>query len=608
MVPSIVRFIKHGAGLLLIGSILFFSICPSGCELPDVTEEGLNPENPGGSHEAYNQNTPDEASHVTFHWNNLSIVETKYGKLEGKLADNGTWAFLSVPFAKPPVNGLRWRAPQDPFAWEGIKDASEYCSICPQYGNVLNETGEGTFKGEAVGHEDCLYMNIYRPETAETLPVMVFFHGGVNYIGRQDRSYFNGKYFVKKSNMILVTVNYRLGMMGWFSHPLLRTGDPLDDSGNFGTLDTIKALEWIHENIASFGGDPENVTVCGQSAGAWNAIALMVSPLAEGLFHKVILMSGQPTSESVKSAENSASSILKRLLIQDQYIEKNEDADDFIRFKGRDWINNYLRSKEIDEIYHSDVGGPSGMPLDKNFCTGPIVDGYVVPLDPKAAFASGDYYKIPAILGCTKDEFKLFIPLMAADPDDLFQVIEKFDPDNPQFYIDDLLKPIMMPVLAVYEPINLAGKLLNQLYGTDSLAKQLKKNQEDVYLYKFSWDEEPEPFDFLFGAAHSIDLPFFFGMFPEEESFFRFAWSEENRAGREMVSDAMISYFAQFARTGNPNSTASDLPLWTQYDSSKNGNKRIVFDTDGPRMSATSFETGEVLSLKSVLCEIMALF
>ncbi len=593
---------------VILISILLVSFI-SGCEAPSDTEQITDLNKQGITETIEDKNSYNDSLSEPYTWNNESVVETKYGKLGGKEMDNGTWAYLGVPYAKPPVSELRWAPPEDPDSWDGIKDATSSCNICPQYGNVLNETGQGTFKGEVVGDEDCLYMNIYRPKTEEILPVFVFFHGGANYIGRQDRSYFNGKHFVDRSDMILVTLNYRIGMLGWFSHSALRTGDPIEDSGNFGTLDTIQGLKWIQENIALFGGDPDNVTVCGQSAGAWNIFALMVSPLSKGLYHKVILMSGQPTSESLKRAEKSAQCIVERLLIQDEYLADDEEAMDFIQFKGDEWIADYLRSKDISELYHPDYGGPSGILLDKNYCTGPYIDGTVIPMDPNKILKTGNYDKVPVILGCTTDELKLFVPLLAADSDDLFHLIQVFDPDNPEFCLNDLLKPILWPIIAVYEPFNIFGKLLNQLYGTDSVAKKLSKNQEDVYLYKFSWDEEPKPFDFLTGACHSIDLPFLFGMFPEGENcFFRFAWSEENREGREIVSDSMITYFSQFAKTGNPNISESDLPEWKTYKNKRNAEKRIVFDSDGPYMSSADFEKGEITDFKTFVNDIRALF
>ena len=220
------------------------------------------------------------------------VRTTECGYVRGIVTGADTRAWLGIPYAEPPVGELRWTSPQDLQPWDGILIADEFCSGCTQYGGYFTYMDPNTY-GELVGSEDCLCLNIWRPATEEDdLPVFFWIHGGGNSIGEAGLGVYDGANMAHNSNVIVVTVNYRLGPFGWFNHSALRTGDALDDSGNFGTLDVIKALEWVSKNISHFGGNPDNVTIAGQSAGGYNVLSLMLSPLAEGLFHRAVVQSG----------------------------------------------------------------------------------------------------------------------------------------------------------------------------------------------------------------------------------------------------------------------------------------------------------------------------
>jgi para-nitrobenzyl esterase len=189
-------------------------------------------------------------------------IRTKAGKVRG-LQSKRARIFRGIPFAAPPVGDLRWRAPQEPPPWSGILNTTKSKDVCTQ--GAMTATWHST--GEIIGSEDCLYLDVYRPNSkAADLPVYVFFHGGSNRFG--GGTAYDGTYLANDQNMIVVIAQYRLGPLGWFRHPSLRSGDAQSDSGNFGTLDNIKALAWVQQNIAAFGGDPARVTVGGQSAGA----------------------------------------------------------------------------------------------------------------------------------------------------------------------------------------------------------------------------------------------------------------------------------------------------------------------------------------------------
>ncbi len=545
------------------------------------------------------------------------VRNTKNGSVRGTSDVENTWAWLGIPYAKPPVGELRWRAPQSPESWSGIRDAGSFCSMCAQYGNFISETGRESLaglwgKGVLVGSEDCLYLNVWRPRTGEKLPVFVFIHGGANVIGRSDLTIYNGSRLASRQNLVVVTINYRLGTLGWFAQKALATGDPRDDSGNYGTLDIIKALQWIRDNIETFGGDPGNVTISGQSAGGMNVASMLASPLSNGLFHRAIIISGPPQSVPMSLARTRADSILHRLMKRDGLADTAGEAKSLAEARGNAWVATYLRSKTPEELFPPDLGGPLGIIMDGGLLAviqmGLYEDGYVLPKNIMTSFSSGQYKKVPIILGCTTEEMKLFIPFFIVQPGVLFDVMNRFNPDNPNVELKDLLDPILWPLLFVYDPVAKLGQLVFQGYGVDYTARQFATYQKNVWAYKFAWDEEPEPFDFFIGAGHALDLPFIFGTFIQDKSSLTsFAWSEANRTGREKLSAAMMSYYAQFARTGNPNNPAAGFPEWTPWSNVKGQPKRLIFDSVDPRMSAAYTEPSEVVNIQEMITEVLDL-
>jgi len=274
-----------------------------------------------------------------------TIVKTKYGKVEGYETDLGALAWKGIPFAKPPVGDLRWKAPQDPEKWHGILDGRIPCEPCTQ----LITGADWIRTGTAEGSEDCLYLSIYRPNhKKKNLPVYVWIHGGSNNFGKA--LHYDGSAIANKSNMVVVVLQYRLGPLGWLTHPALRHGDPLDDSGNFGTLDNIKALEWIKKNIKAFGGDPKKVTVTGESAGAHNVMNLVISPLAKGLFHRAMSQSGMKVARPMSIGEASAEQVLLKLLVNDGTAVDIAAAEIYRDGMSDAEVEAYLRSKSAEEL------------------------------------------------------------------------------------------------------------------------------------------------------------------------------------------------------------------------------------------------------------------
>ncbi len=495
------------------------------------------------------------------------VRPTAHGKVQGMEAQSSfgdktvrTWTWLGVPYAEPPVGDLRWKAPRAPADWEGARQAKEWSDICVQYSGLMNSM-DCNNTGRLIGSEDCLYLNVWRPRTdAKGLPVFFWIYGGGNTVGQASLNLYDGSNLAGMQNLIVVTFNYRLGPFGWFAHPALRTGDALDDSGNFGTLDILAALNWVHENIAAFGGDPGNVTIAGESAGGINVYSMLASPLASGLFHRAIVESGLPFSNELKSGEAKAGSVLTQLIVKDELAPFAGQAEKFLRDKDKSWIADYLRRKSPQEImgcYHRVAFGNL---LDSNMI---FVDGRVIPAKPGRLLARGDYNRVPLLAGNNREEAKLFLPLLLSDLDDakLCTMIQDMDPDHPQVSLRDYMGPLDQ---IVYNPLAKIGTAGFRLLGVTVPAQKMARRQKDIFTYRFDWDEEPKPLDYVIGAAHGLELAFVFGNFlGGKDSTLRFAWNESNRAGRLELSERMMTYWANFARNGNPD--GDGLPEWQPW-------------------------------------------
>ena len=507
-------------------------------------------------------------------WTGDPLTQTRAGPVRGVEGKAETWVWKAIPFAKPPVGALRWKAPRDPDPWTEARERSDYCEPCAQYFFIGTET---------YGSEDCLYLNVWRPRTSEAnLPVYFWIHGGGNTLGTASSDDYLGANLADRSNLVVVTVNYRVGPFGWFTHPALREGAPgseLDDSGNYGTLDQIKALEWVQDNIEAFGGDPERVMIAGESAGAFNVLSLLVSPLAEGLFHRAMAESGGPMASSVEEGEDGARDAILRILVNDGTAADTAAAEAHLDGMTEPEIEAYLRAKTAHQMLRAYEPWFGGMFFMENV----FVDGTVLPPTGYATLGAGTYpNKVPTILGSNKDEMKLF---MFADPifagrEDLYEIVTSYGSD------------------------------VWKATGVDQPARKLRSHadQPDVYAYQFLWgtlDEAgqsqlPDPYGFILGAFHGLEIPFFFG----NDVFFvalqYLLFTEENRPGREALSAAMMQYAAQFARTGDPNAPGSGLPEWQPWSNETGGPKCILFNVDEDQALDIKMATVE-LSVEGVL-------
>jgi para-nitrobenzyl esterase len=519
---------------------------------------------------------------------------TQFGKVSGISFANDTMAWLGIPYAKPPTkeNGLRWKAPQDPEHWEGVLpslEATTSCVPCSQMG--LTPITGSLEKTGPIGSEDCLILAIWRPDTDETdLPVYFWVHGGSNNVFGIASNYW-GSMIASQSNMVVVFVQYRLGTLGWLSHPALRTGasgDETADSGNFGLLDIRKALEWVQNNIENFGGDPGNVLLAGESAGAHDAMNLVISPLADGLFHKVLHQSGGMKLRTVAKGEADADAFIARLL----------EIDSLTEVPGGD-VKAYLESKTADELVQGFWNVP-GAPVNSSA----FRDGYVIPDDTTAGtLASGNYNKVPIILGTNTDEMKFFLPIYGLAvkyaylnpvygvtetvPSSPYTWVDQFKVVAPQWVADssvvtkdDVTLEDIFPQQAdrdLYSACNEWGSLNWRVNFVDDLARALKTNADQpVYAYLLQWDGlDGTPYQFTWGAAHATDLPFFFGA--KMSVFYGAAFSPGNDTpGRQALSTAMMQYVANFVRADDPN--GGDLPLWEEWSTTTDGPKRIRWD------------------------------
>lgn len=310
------------------------------------------------------------------------IAKTLYGDVKAEQGSSNTWVWKAIPYAKPPMGSLRWKTPQNPVSWKGIREKKEFCEVCPQY----------NFNGKIIGDEDCLYLNIWRPRSqAKNLPVYFWIHGGGNSIQMPYLSAFSGSEVANKSNMIVVTVNYRVGPFGWFAHPALRTGkkgDEYNDSGNFGTLDLVKALEWVRDNITGFGGDPGNVFINGESAGGVNVLTLLISPAAKGLFHKAMSQSGGQRSKKLFTGDASTETVIAKLFKKENIAADERTVKVYLKEQPKAQIEDFLRSKSTAEILGCYQAGFAGMLVDFPYN---FEDGNLIPLSGFDTLKTGTY-------------------------------------------------------------------------------------------------------------------------------------------------------------------------------------------------------------------------
>ncbi|HVL76106.1 MAG TPA: carboxylesterase family protein, partial [Noviherbaspirillum sp.] len=520
-----------------------------------------------------------------------------------------------VPFAKAPVGELRWRAPADAEPWNGTRAATAFGPACSQYGRIYGPGANnrydltiGTTLNQAVGSEDCLYLNIWRPANARPdLPVIVFFHGGSNVSGYTADPMYDGANLAKTTNSVVVTANFRLGILGFLNLAQMKDGEDADTaSGNFAILDSIKALEFLQQNIANFGGDPGNVTIMGESAGAINVYALLTSPkLADAqrkLFHRAVPLSGGlslaenlpagtiPTMSPAAVYALQGNALLVNLLVADGSAADLAAAQTIAAGMSPAQVGAYLRGKQPSELFATLLTRLAAQGLAGS---GPIPDGRIVAHNPVNAIGQGRYVRAPVLAGNTRDEGKLFpgflglvsgIPGSARIVSDaqLFAHHYHYRPnDAPQTTVQEWIAPGYLPVNQPVTGFTARAEQFNRIFflaSRDNILNTLKAVQPDVWYYRFDWDEQPAPWNDIYGAAHLFDLPFVFGNFGPS-LMANIMNTEANRQGRLQLSDAMMRSIGAFAQRGDPNNGALGVqwPTWPMgliFDATKT--KKVI--------------------------------
>ena len=466
-------------------------------------------------------------------------IVTDTGSVVSFVADYGVLQWFDIPYAQPPVGELRWRAPQPLAAADQVIYRQSDPIICPQVANSVN----GVDGDAPIGREDCLYLDITAPQNADgSLPVMFWIHGGGNRSGHKNSYDFSRLASIE--NVVVVSINYRLGPLGWFAHPALGSGP--GTIANFGTLDIIAALGWVQRNISAFGGDKDNVTVFGESAGGHNVFTLLASPLSEGLFHKAISQSGYVQSLSLRQAHNR----------EREFTQIDRGSWEVTRALGlsndavtSEVLRDIEASRLIDAFYSLDSDHTS---------PGIINDGVVIPLEGfAAALANPRYAKrgVPVMAGANNEEVTLWMGLNRYFVDASYPLTKWLppkvtlkDPDMYKFWVRQRSEG--WKVQGVDRPL-----MSLEAAGYDAL-----------YAYRYDWNDQADSFliDFstVLGAAHASEISFIQGkamygpigsyMYPDTES------------ARDMT-DIMMTAWANFARSGSPGTVKGDP--WAPFSS-----------------------------------------
>ncbi|WP_203292195.1 carboxylesterase/lipase family protein [Maricaulis parjimensis] len=467
------------------------------------------------------------------------VRQIQQGEVAGFETESGAAAWMAVPYAAPPVGALRWRAPRPALARPTRLDALMPGPVCPQITNTLS-TGGGAEVGDLIGSEDCLTLDIYAPRDVgpdEALPVMMWIHGGANVWGSS--SAYDGSSLASQQGVIIVSVQYRLGPLGFLAHPALRENAelPEDAAANFALLDLVAALVWIQDNIGAFGGDAGRVTVFGESAGAYNIAGLMAMPQARGLFHRAIMQSGGTASVPLDIAEHGGGT------------DAVAGLAGAAAMAGPDADGAALRAVPLETVFapfRDAAGELTSLPRM-------IEDG--VTLREGGILAAAEdpdgFAPVPLITGTNRDEMKLY---MVFDP----QLTRRL---GPLIWLRDR---------DVYEAAVEYPSRNWRYNAVDGLLNRLAAHgRNDLWSYRFDWDEGGSVLitdtGALLGASHAMEIPFVFNHFELFGSFDRVLFNGRNEVERIELADAMGAYWAHFAAHGVPGDGIGMGPEWPQW-------------------------------------------
>ena len=513
-------------------------------------------------------------------------VKTSSG-ISSSYSNSGILNWDDIPYAKPPIGNLRWKAPREITYSESFllpKD-NNFCVQRPS--GMGGSEGEGYFSGT----EDCLYLDIKAPKNSseKQLPVMFWIHGGGNTSGLKDLYDFSK--MVKRHDVIVVSINYRLGPFGWFTHPAIQgLQSGLDKTSNFGTLDIIEALKWVQSNISLFGGDPNNVTIFGESAGGHNVFSLLVSKEAKGLFHKAISQSGYTTTiqtdlafkqDGYSSTSNYASFNIVDKVLQKNAVKINQSSLDqkelrkiLLDLSAKDFFSHYAKRPSYEDI-----------PLM-------TADGVVIPvMGLRKALASKEHLNIvPTIAGSNRDEVKLWL-------------------GSAEYFVDLKFSPIgkLLGIPKVFLKDEDAFEIFNRyrssawkLRGVDGPLRSMKEaGNEILFAYRYDWDDHRRfvvgDFKKLIGAAHATEIPLLTGnnKLVGDYGFLIYPRGPSKR----FTSKNMMKFWANFAREGTPGQSTNSIK-WNAYNDPDKSNFIILDNRANLNMSS------DMISFKSLVGDL----
>lgn len=466
------------------------------------------------------------------------LVETTHGAVRGTQFA-GHQRFRGIPFAEPPVAALRFAAPQPVRAWSDVRDASAYGFSAVQPKSPL--------PGMQVGpqSEDCLTLNIYTPAADDARrPVLFWIHGGGFVTGGSCQALYEGRALVERGDVVLVTINYRLGVLGYLDLPELDGA-----TANAGQLDQIAALEFVRDNIARFGGDPGNVTIFGESAGGMAVSVLLGMPAARGLFHKAIAQSG--AAAATQDRETAA-----------------QVADVWLRQLGLSRRSLAgLRDLPASDLLAAQVASANELRNGRIFlANAPVVDGTTLPMHPLQAVREGAAAAVPLLTGTTRDEWRLFeMPSLMKDID-ARGIVKRLAAQLPDDADVERLVALYAEARGEDPARPEQAKWIHHALQTDrtfripatQLAEAQAAHQAATFMYLFSWSSPARRGEL--GACHAIELPFVFGTL-DAPGMDRFSGSGPDA---EQLAERMMDAWLAFARTGDPNHAG--LPKWERYE------------------------------------------
>ncbi len=468
------------------------------------------------------------------------VVAIDSGKLRGEVLDeaSGLRVFRGIPFAAPPLGDLRWRPPAPVAPWQGERDATKFGTICPQLPMLAAMTGEPF----PTPNEDCLFLNVWTIAAPVSgvgfpgakRPVMVWIHGGGLTMGWSNQVGYEGSALARRG-VVLVSINYRLGALGFLALPELSKESKDGASGNYGFLDQIAALEWVKRNIDKFGGDPSNVTIFGESAGGTSVHALMASPLAEGLFHRAIAESAWVTETNITRLEQDSPTVKSASKLGVEWSKRMATGAAPPTLAA-------LRALDAQTIVQK--SGQNG------FQAAITVDGRFMPTSSEERFTKGQHHRVPMIAGTNADEGTMFLSFMPI-------------PDRAAF--EGMIAGVygnQAATVAKLYPSSTPDELKTQLnrFFTDTWFLRATRNMlfgasktgSPVYQYHFTRRSPAQP---AWGAHHAAELGYVFNTLAEKP------FDDTDRK----LAEVMIQYWVQFAKTGDPN--ADGLPEWPRFDS-----------------------------------------